>query len=133
MKATIIQAPNIQDYMQIGQTVTLSEDNTILIIYKRLFRSDNIIVDIYKNNISDDDKIVSGKVLCVDARLYNMNPNVDFNYVIDCVDLQAVDENITPQNLHNFYLQFTNLIDGEDWTFTPEMSTYTPITTTTEA
>ena len=62
-----------------------------------------------------------------------MNPNVDFNYVIDCVDLQAIDENITPQNLHNFYLQFTNLIDGEDWTFTPEMSTYTPITTTTEA
>ena len=133
MKATIIQAPNIQDYMQIGQTVTLSEDNTILIIYKRLFRSDNIIVDIYKNNISDDDKIVSGKVLCVDARLYKMNPNVDFNYVIDCVDLQAIDENITPQNLHNFYLQFTNLIDGKDWTFTPEMSTYTPITTTTEA
>lgn len=132
MKLSIIQAPNIQDYMQIGQTITLSEDNTVLIIYKRLSRSDNIIVDIYKNNISDDDKIVSGKILCINARLYNLNPNVDFNYIIDCVDLQAVEENITPQNLHKFSLQFTNLIDGEDWVLPEDSSTYTPITTNTE-
>lgn len=130
MKVTVQQAPNIQDYMQVGQTITLSEDNTVLVIYKRLFRSDNIIVDIYKNNISDDDKIVSGKVLCIDARLFNINSNLDFNYIIDCVDLQGIEENITPQNLHKFYLQFTNPIDGEDWTFTSEDSTYTPVSTT---
>ena len=64
MKISIFSLPNISDCIECTATYQLSDDLTIIVLFKPQPRGENdIIIDIYRNDISDANKIISGKIL----------------------------------------------------------------------
>lgn len=92
--------------------LALTSDVTLTLVCKRIIRSDNVLVDLYLNNINNEEKIFSGKVLKPNSLLYT--PRSDsFNYTIRCLDEDGINLDITPDNIDKFYLQFSK--DIQDW------------------
>ena len=60
MNFNIIKMPDISDYMQYTMLHQITNDTSIIMIFKSLFRSDDILIDIYKNDITENSKIISG-------------------------------------------------------------------------
>ena len=107
MAIKILNIPNLNNYMKYIKTIQLGSDITIVIIFKRIFRSDDIIVDFYINEISENSKVISGKLLTANSLLCTPKPDTNFNYYINCVDQNGVDESLKYFNAHKFCLQFT--------------------------
>lgn len=107
MTIGIYSLPNMQQYLQCYFPIKLEADKSVLAVFKSLYRSDNVIVDFYLNEISEDYKIASGKVMTPDSILALPNNSIGFNYTIECVDQDGIDESIRQYNLHKFYLQIT--------------------------
>lgn len=99
--------PDISQYGQYISTISLTADITVVCIYKVINRSDGILLDLYKNDISEDTKIVSGKLLTPDSLICAPKSSQEFNYYVNCVDMDDISCNIIPTNLSQFYLQFT--------------------------
>lgn len=114
MNITTIKIPDISQYMQYMQTVQLSSDVTVLIIYKTMFRSDDVIIDFYLNEISENTVITSGRLLVNEAILARPRHDINFKYSAYCYDIDGVNSGINKYNAYKFYLQFTSL-EGEDW------------------
>lgn len=114
MKIVITKLPDITDYMQFITPLQLSSDVNIICILKQLFRDDDVIVDFYLSEISENTKIVSGVKLTSDALLCLPKFDLGFNYYIKCVNIDGINEPITKNNVHKFYLQFTTE-DGTEW------------------
>ena len=108
------QIPDIQQYMSSVSMVQISSDVTLVIVYKTLFRSDDVLVDIYLNEIADDTKIISGRKLTSDSIVCLPKPDIGFTYWINCVDQDGMNTSLNKYNAHKFYLQFTSY-EGEDW------------------
>lgn len=107
--------PDIQEYIQYISLMQLSSEITLVIVYKTLFRSDDVLVDIYLNEIADDTKIISGRKLTSDSIVCLPKPDIGFAYWINCVDQDGINTSLNKYNAHKFYLQFTSY-EGEDWT-----------------
>ena len=103
----VVKMPDISQYGQYISTISLTADITVVCIYKVINRSDGILLDLYKNDISEDTKIVSGKLLTPDSLICTPKNSQEFNYYVNCVDMDDVSCNIIPTNLSQFYLQFT--------------------------
>lgn len=114
MKILLEKCPDIKEYMQVTQTVNISSDVTLIFMYKRLFRSDNVILDIYKNEILNENKIISSKVLQPECIIVYPNNDLDFNYYIYCIDIDGINRPITYNNLNKYYLHFVTY-DGKDF------------------
>ena len=114
MKITGIKIPDISQYMQYTQSVQLSSDVTVLIVYKTLFRSDDVLVDIYLNEISENTIITSGRLLVNEATLARPKNDIGFKYSIYCYDIDDVNSSINKYNAYKFYLQFTTE-EGKEW------------------
>ena len=114
MKIVVTQLPDISNYMQFITPLQLSSDVSVICILKQLFRDDDVLIDFYLSEISEDTKIVSGVKLTSEALLCPPNYNLGFNYSIHCVNINGVNEPITKNNVHKFYLQFTTE-DGTEW------------------
>lgn len=112
MKMSIIQMPNISDCMQFTSTYQLNNELTIIAIYKPLERSNHILLDLYRNDISEVNQIVSGKILQLDSLVCQPNRNVDFPYYVRCINQAGLDLPLNQQTLQNFYLQFYSFDDG---------------------
>lgn len=106
--------PDIQQYLQYVTLSQISPDVTLVIVYKTLFRSDDILVDIYLNEIADDTKIISGRKLTSDSIVCLPKPDIGFTYWINCVNQDGINASLNKYNAHKFYLQFTSY-EGEDW------------------
>lgn len=115
MQIAISNIPNIQDYMQYIQLEPIGSDATLVIVYKTLFRSDDVLVDIYLNEIADNTKIISSRRLTPDSIVSLPRPTIGFNYWINCVDQDGMNTSINKYNAHKFYLQFTSY-EGGEWT-----------------
>lgn len=114
MIISIQSLPDVSECSQCIYPIQLSSDVNIVFIFKQLFRSDDIIIDIYLNEISDNNKLVSGKTLSPDSLICQPNYNLGFNYKITCNDTKGINQSINKYNLHKFYLQFTSY-DGKEW------------------
>ncbi len=115
MKIILAQCPTIRNYMQLTQVYQLSDNISLIVVFKNLFRSDNIIVDIYRNEITEESKIISGKSLMSNLLISPPKPEEGLNFSIFCLNKNGINESITKHNLHKFYLQFTSILDGENW------------------
>ena len=93
-------------------TLSLTSDVTLTLVCKRIMRSDNVLADLYLNNFNNEEKIFSGKILKPNSLLYTPNGS-NFDYTIRCLDEDGVGLDITPDNIENFYLQFSK--DLENW------------------
>lgn len=107
MTIEILNIPDLNDYMKYTSTIQLGSNITVIIIFKRVFRSDDIIVDFYINEISENSKIISGKSLTANSLLCIPKPDTNFNYYINCIDQDGIDESLKYFNAHKFCLQFT--------------------------
>lgn len=116
MQVVISSIPDIQNYMQYISPVSLSSDITIIVVYRTMFRSDDVLIDIYLNEITDDTKIISSRKLSTDAIMCLPKYDIGFNYWVNCVDPNNVGTSINKYNAQKFYLQFT-LKEHEDWEF----------------
>lgn len=106
--------PDIQNYMQYISLISISSDVTIVIVYKTLYRSDDVLIDIYLNEISNDTKIISGRKLTPDSIICIPKYNIGFEYWINCVDQDGINNSLNKYNAHKFYLQFTSY-EGDEW------------------
>lgn len=111
MILTSLKLPDITQDMLLSVNLPLNNDLTIVMIFKSLNRSDNVIIDLYRNDISEETKIITGKILQPDSVI--KNPNSNFNYKIECVDEDGIHESITQNNLHKFYIQFVQATNEE--------------------
>lgn len=111
MILTSLKLPNITQNMLLSVNLPLSSDLTIVMIFKSLNRSDNVLLDLYQNDISEETKIVTGKILQPNSVI--KNPDSNFNYKIECVDEDGIHESVTQNNLHKFYIQFTQATNEE--------------------
>ncbi len=113
MNFNIIKMPDISNYIQYTMLHQITNDTSIIMVFKSLFRSDDILIDIYKNDITENSKIISGKKLTSNSLISLPNRNVDFSYYIYCVDQDGVNEPVSKKNLYKFYLQFMSYDSGE--------------------
>lgn len=111
MILTSLKLPDITQDMLLSVNLPLNNDLTIVMIFKSLNRSDNVIIDLYRNDISEETKIITGKILQPDSVI--KNPDSNFNYKIECVDEDGIHESITQNNLHKFYIQFVQATNEE--------------------
>lgn len=111
MILTSLKLPNITQDMLLSVNLPLNNELTIVMVFKSLNRSDNVIIDLYQNDISEETKIVTGKILQPDSVI--KSPDSNFNYKIECVDEDGIHESITQNNLHKFYIQFTQATNKE--------------------
>ena len=114
MQTTITKLPDITEYNKYIMSIPLSSDITVLAIFKQLFRSDDVIIDIYLNEIANETKILGGKKLVPDALLCLPKSDLGFNYNVYCSDIDGVNTGIVKNNVYKFYFQFTTQ-EGEDW------------------
>lgn len=114
MIGIVTKLPDISQSMQYIQQIQLNTEITVVFIFKTMFRDDDVLFDLYLNEIADETKIISGKKLTADALLVQPRYDLDFKYYIHCVDSDGVDESINRYNLNKFYLQFTSY-EGKDW------------------
>lgn len=114
MKIVTTKLPDISDYMQFIVPLQLSSDVSIICVFKQLFRGDDVMVDFYLSEMSEDTKITSGIKLTSDSLLCMPRYSIGFNYYVKCVNIDGVNEPVTKNNVHKFYLQFTTE-DGEEW------------------
>ena len=111
MILTSLKLPDITQDMLLSVNLPLNNDLTIVIIFKSLNRSDNVIIDLYRNDISEETKIITGKILQPDSVI--KKPDSNFNYKIECIDEDGIHESITQNNLHKFYIQFVQATNEE--------------------
>lgn len=107
MTIKIFNIPDLNDYMKYTSTIQLGSDITVLAIFKRIFRSDDILVDFYINEISENNKVIAGKLLTANSLLCTPSTSNNFNYYINCIDQDGVDDSLRYYNAHKFCLQFT--------------------------
>lgn len=114
MIITTYKLPDISEYVQHISLVQIASDISVVVILKQLYRDDDILVDIYLNEISDDTKIIAGRKLTKDALICQPRYDLGFNYYVHCIDQDGTNQAIKKYNVNKFYLQFTNY-DGEEW------------------
>lgn len=114
MIISYVKAPDINKFMQIIQTAQISNNLSLIIVYKRAFRGDDILVDIYRDEISNNTKIISGRKLTPDSLVSLPKTEIDIPVYIHCIDIDAVRQPVKNYNLYKFYLQFT-IMNGIDW------------------
>ena len=112
MKILIKQLPNIFNYVQYIVPFQVSSDVTVTMILKQLYRSDDVLIDIYLNEISEDTKIITGKKVTSGGIVCLPRYDKGFQYRVDCVDMDMTGQPVRKDNIQNFYLQFT-LDDGD--------------------
>lgn len=113
MKINIFNLPNISDCIECTATYQLSDDLTIIALFKPQFRSESdILLDIYKNDISDANKIISGKIIALDSLLCQPRTDIGFPYYLYCYDMDGVGLPLNQLTLQNFYFQFNSFEDG---------------------
>lgn len=103
---TISKIPDIQEYSQYFSFLQISNDISLVILYKQLFRSEDVLVDVYLNEISENTKMVSGKKLESGSLVASPKYDLGFKYYIFCVDQDFIKESINIYNANKFYLQF---------------------------
>lgn len=114
MKITIINIPDISDYMEYMAQYQISNDITIIAIYKTMFRSDDVIINLYLNEIAEDTLILAGRKLTSNSCVCYPRSEIGFNYWVHCVDQDGVHCDVKKGNAYKFYLQFTSY-EGEEW------------------
>lgn len=112
MRISLMKLPNISTYMKFIQLFQLGSDMTLILVFKSSVRDENVFVDIYKNDISDSNKIIAGKIITLDSCLCQPNNEMEFPYYINCYDLDGKDLPLNQDTLHNFYFQFTSYDNG---------------------
>ena len=115
MIISIQQLPDIQQYVQYIYPVQPNAEITVICIFKQLYRSDDIIVDVYLDEISENTKIIAGKKVTADSIISPPRYDMGLEYSIACIDIGGTGQPVRKDNLNKFYLQFTKE-DGEDWT-----------------
>ena len=113
MDINIQQIPDISQYNEYIYTLQLTAEVSIVLIFKQMFRSDEVLLDIYLNEIADDTKIVSGKILQPDSIICLPRHDLSFEYQIECVNQDCVEEPLDKNNAYKFYLYFRKLNDTE--------------------
>lgn len=114
MQTILVKLPDTIDYNKYIMSIPLASDITVLVIFKQLFRSDDVIIDVYLNEIANETKILGGKKIVPDALLCLPKNELGFNYSIYCIDIDGVDTGTVKNNVYKFYFQFTTQ-EGEDW------------------
>lgn len=112
MKTNILKLPNISTCMKYIQLYQLGVDISIIIIFKSSIRDNSVFIDIYRDDISDTNKIISGKLVTLNSCLCQPNNDINFPYYINCYDLDGIDLPLNQDTLQNFYFQFYSFEDG---------------------
>ena len=107
MKILVQQLPDISEYSECIAPFQLSSDVSLTIVLKQMYRSDDVLIDIYLNEISEDTKILSGKKLTVDSLVCPAHFDKGLEYRIDCLDIDGVGLPLLKSNVSKFYLQYT--------------------------
>lgn len=115
MSIIMYKLPEMKSYAQLFSQITLDGDISVTISLKRLFRDSSVLIDIYKDDISEETKIISGRVLKSESMVCSPNPSLGFNYYVDCKDVNGIDETLNIDNISKFYLQFSYCPDNKDW------------------
>lgn len=111
MNLTIVQMPNVSDCIEFTSAYQLNSELTVIAVYKPLTRGDYILLDLYRNDISEANQIVSGKVLQLESLICQPNREVGFSYYVRCINQASLDLPLNQQTLQNFYLQFYSFDD----------------------
>ena len=112
MNICTVKIPDISKDMQFTLLQQIADDTSVIIIFKTFFRSDDIIIDVYKDDINNSSKIISGVRLTPNSLICLPNRDINFPYYINCVDQDRVSIPINKNNAHKFYLQFTSYDSG---------------------
>lgn len=114
MNITIVNIPDISDYMEYISQYQIANDITIIAIYKTMFRSDDVLISLYLNEISDDTMLISGRKLTSSSCVCYPRGENGFNYWVHCVDQDGIHSDVQRSNAYKFYLQFTSY-EGKEW------------------
>lgn len=105
---------DVSDSIKYITPLSLDNDVTIIIVYKTMFRSDDVLVDIYLNEIAEETKVLAGRKLTCESLICLPKYNIGLPYHIKCIDQDGINASLNKYNAHKFYLQFTSY-EGEDW------------------
>lgn len=111
MNLTIVQMPNVSDCIEFTSAYQLNSELTVIAVFKPLERTNGILLDLYRNDISEANQIVSGKFLQLESLICQPNRDVDFPYYVRCINQASLDLPLNQQTLQNFYLQFYSFDD----------------------
>lgn len=113
MKIEIVQLPDISEYIDYTYSAQIGEDSSIIMLFKRLYRSDVVLADLYLNEITDTTKIISGIKITAGSVVSMPRYELNFPYYVYCIDQDGVDEPVRYDNLYQFYFQFINYNGGD--------------------
>lgn len=111
MQTIYFDIPDITQYVDYISPMSLEGNVTVLVVFKQLYRSDDVLLDIYLNEITNDTKIVSSKLLTPNTILSAPNFDIGFEYYIECVDPKDSMKKVTKYNTKDFQLKFTKYED----------------------
>ena len=91
------------------------EDNVYLFVFRSCFRDQDIIfVDIYKDELTEANKIRSGLRLVGNTVLTLPNYDNNFPYAIRCINKNDLILKLSPQNVSTqFMLEFENVVESD--------------------
>ena len=104
--------PNISDCIEFTSAYQLNSELTVIAVFKPLIRGDFVLLDLYRNDISEANQIISGKVLQLNSLVCQPNRDIDFPYYVRCINQAGLDLPLNQQSLQNFNLQFYSFDDG---------------------
>lgn len=110
MEIKILPIPNLIQNNQTILPIDLGEYDA-LIVFKQQFRSDDVLVNIYKNEISPYALIKGDILLTANGTVTNTNPQKEFNWNVFCANIDGTNEEINFTNAHKFYLQLEKVED----------------------
>ena len=113
MIISTLKIPDIKPYNTYIHQITIDGYITVIIIFKTLFRSDDVLVDIYLNEIADNTKIISGRKLTKDSIISLPKFDIGFPFQISCIDQDCVGFSINKYNADKYYINFSNNTDGD--------------------
>lgn len=114
MNVTIVNIPDVSDYMEYITQYQISNDITVIAVYKTMFRSDDVLINLYLNEISEDTILIAGRKLTTGSCVCYPRNELGFNYWVHCFDIDCIYTDVQRSNAYKFYLQFTSY-ENEEW------------------
>lgn len=102
---TTFQIPDISRHIKYIYTSQITSEMTLIFVFKTMFRSDDVLVDIYKDDIANADKIISSVKLTSDALICYPRYDLGLNMRIYCRDQDRIGTSVKKYNANKFYIQ----------------------------
>lgn len=105
MNITSFKIPDISQHLEYIYPVQITAEMTLVFVFKTLFRSNNVLLDIYKDEITDFNSIITNVNLTANSMVCTPKPDLNVYCMIHCWDYDVIDTSLNKFNANNFYIQ----------------------------